>query len=202
MQFQLLTLAPVDIHSIPWDSVVLPFGTPVDDSHGGILKGDPTRICILVIGLRGHSLGAVPQPSLLSPLRSSSQAFQEMRRRVSVLLPQHGTALTGRGNSFFGSVRIGVLLKGSCHRTLLRCEAENGKQLTIAYARYNGPVRVVQKHGHECIISNRNQVGRHGLYPGHYSGIFVTPKNAQNAETKCQSGAAPNPTTSLIGFNS
>jgi hypothetical protein len=29
MQFESLTLAPVDIHSIPWDPVVLPFGTPV-----------------------------------------------------------------------------------------------------------------------------------------------------------------------------
>jgi hypothetical protein len=61
-------LAPVDIHhSIPWDSVVLPFGTPVDNSHGGVLKGVPSRPCILVIGLCCHSLGAVPQPRLLSP---------------------------------------------------------------------------------------------------------------------------------------
>ena len=28
LQFQLLTLAPYDAHSIPWDSVVLPLGTP------------------------------------------------------------------------------------------------------------------------------------------------------------------------------
>jgi hypothetical protein len=49
MRFQLLTLAPLGIHSIPWDSVVLPFGTPVDDSHGGMLKGVPMRPCILVI---------------------------------------------------------------------------------------------------------------------------------------------------------
>jgi hypothetical protein len=75
MQFQLLTLAPIDTHSIPWDSVVLPFGTPVDNSHGGVLKGVPTRPCILVIGLCGHNLGAVPQPRLSSPLRSSTQAF-------------------------------------------------------------------------------------------------------------------------------
>jgi hypothetical protein len=59
MRFQLLTLAPIDINSIPWDSVVLPFRTAVDDSHGGVLKGVPTRPCILVIGLRGHKLGAV-----------------------------------------------------------------------------------------------------------------------------------------------
>jgi hypothetical protein len=49
----------------------------------------------------------------------------------------------------------------------------------------------MQKHGHECTISKRNQVGRHGLYSGHYSSVFVAPKNTQNAETKCQSGAVP-----------
>jgi hypothetical protein len=156
MQFQLLTLAPHDIHSIPWDSVVLPFGTPVDDSHGGVLKGVPIRPCISVIGLHGYSLGAVPQPRLSSPLRSSSQAFWEKHRCVSVLLPQHKTALTRRGNSFFVSIRVGVLLKRSSHHTLLRCKAENRKQLPIAYGKYNGPVQVMQKHGHECIISNHN----------------------------------------------
>ncbi len=40
-----------------------------------------------------------------------------------------------------------------------------------------------------------------GLYSEHYSGVFVAPTNARNAETKRQSGAVPNPTTSLIGFN-
>jgi hypothetical protein len=45
------------------------------DSYGGVLKGVPTRLCILVIGLRGHSLGAVPQPRLLFSLGSSLQAF-------------------------------------------------------------------------------------------------------------------------------
>ncbi len=95
------------------------------------------------------------------------------------------------GANLFVSVRVGVLLKRSCHRTLLWCEAGNGKQLPIAYGRYNGPVRVMQKHRHECIISSRSQVGRHGLYPGHYSGIFVAPKNARNAETKHQSGVYP-----------
>jgi hypothetical protein len=36
------------------------------------------------------------------------------------------------------------------------------------------------------IFSIRSQVRKHGLYPGHYSRIFVLPKNAQNAETKRQ----------------
>jgi hypothetical protein len=85
-----------------------------------------------------------------------------------------------------------VLLKRSCHCTLLWCKAENGEQLPIAYGRYNGPAaQVMQKHRHKCIISNRNQVGRHGLYPRHYYGIFVTPKSTQNTETKRQLGAVP-----------
>jgi hypothetical protein len=49
----------------------------------------------------------------------------------------------------------------------------------------------MQKHGHECTISKRDQVGRHGLYSRHYSRVFIAPKNAQNAETKCQSRAIP-----------
>ncbi len=40
-----------------------------------------------------------------------------------------------------------------------------------------------------------------GLYSGHYSGVFVAPTNARNAETKRQSGAVPKSTTSLIGFD-
>jgi hypothetical protein len=167
MQSQLITLAPVDIHSIPWDSVVLPLGTPVGGNHRGVLRGVPTSPYILVIGLRGHSLGAIPQPRLLSPLRSSLQAFRENRRHVSVLLSQHGTALTGRGNSFV-SVRVWVLLRRSCHCTLLRCKAGNRKLLPIAYERYNGPIQVVQKHRHECIISGlatHNQVRRLGCTP-------------------------------------
>ena len=120
MQSQLLTLAPIDIHSIPWDSVVLPLGTPVGGNHGSVLRGVPTSPCISVIGLRGHSLGAVPQPRLLSPLRSSSQAFQEKCRRVSVLLPQHRTALTGRGNSFLLALELGCF---SREAAIARCYA-------------------------------------------------------------------------------
>jgi hypothetical protein len=40
-------------------------------------------------------------------------------------------------------------------------------------------------------ILARNQVGRHSVYPGHYPKILIAPKNAQNAETKHQSGAVP-----------
>ncbi len=40
-------------------------------------------------------------------------------------------------------------------------------------------------------MDGRDQVGSHELYSGNYSGVFIAPKNAQNEETKCQSGAVP-----------
>jgi hypothetical protein len=52
----------------------------------------------------------------------------------------------------------------------------------------------MQKHGHECIISGlatRNQVGRHGLYPGHYSGIFVTPRMHKTQKPSISQGMYP-----------
>ncbi len=39
------------------------------------------------------------------------------------------------------------------------------------------------------------------LYSRHYSRVFVAPTYPRNAETKRQSGAVPNPTTSLISFD-
>jgi hypothetical protein len=42
-----------------------------------------------------------------------------------------------------------------------------------------------------------NQARRHWVYSGHYPGTFVTPKNAQNAETKRWSGAVPIPLLAL-----
>ncbi len=49
----------------------------------------------------------------------------------------------------------------------------------------------MQKCEHKFYIGVRNQVGRYGLYSGHYPEVFVAPENAQNAETKCWSGAVP-----------
>jgi hypothetical protein len=84
-----------------------------------------------------------------------------------------------------------VLLRRSCHCTLLWCKAGNGKLLPIAYERYNGPIRVVQKHRHECIISGlatRNQEGRYGLYPGYYPGIFVAPRTHEPQKPSVSQG--------------
>ncbi len=84
-----------------------------------------------------------------------------------------------------------MLLKRRCYCTLLWWEAENGKQLPIAYGRYNGPIQVMQKHGQDCIISNCNQVGRHRLYPGHYSGIFITSENNKMQKPSISQGLYP-----------
>ncbi len=46
-------------------------------------------------------------------------------------------------------------------------------------------------------ILARNQARRHWVYSGNYPGTFVHPKNARNAETKCQSGAVRIPLLAL-----
>jgi hypothetical protein len=63
----------------------------------------------------------------------------------------------------------------------------NDERVSSAYLvqrNKKAPVLVPQKHKYEFYIGAHNQVGRHGLYSGHYSRVFVAPKNAQNAETK------------------
>ena len=95
------------------------------------------------------------------------------------------------GQLWLFRVRVGVLLRRSCHCMLLRCKVGNGKLLPIAYERYNGPVRVMQKHGHEWIISRLatcNQVGRHGLYPGYYPGIFIAPRTHETQKPSVSQG--------------
>jgi hypothetical protein len=78
----------------PIDSVVLPLGI-----LGGACTREFQQGPVSWFGLYGHSLGAVPQPRLLSPSGLHCRHFWEKRRCVSVLLPQHGTTLTLRGNS-------------------------------------------------------------------------------------------------------
>ncbi len=156
-------------------------------------KGVPTSPCILVWTLwpqlEGlfHNLDSVP-------IRSSLQAFWEKRRRVSVFHPHHGTALTLRGNF---SMKVWASQIEAASARNYGVGQRTGINYRLHMGRYNGPVPVVQKHGHESTISKHHQVGRHGLYSGHYSGVFVAPTNTQNAETKRQSGAVPNPTTTV-----
>jgi hypothetical protein len=64
-----------------------------------------------------------------------------------------------------------------------RCLARMGKGI--------GPTQNAQSAQHLISILARNQVRKHWVYSGHYLRIFVPPKNAQNAESKRQSGAVP-----------
>jgi hypothetical protein len=48
-----------------------------------------------------------------------------------------------------------------------------------------GPTQNAQSAQHLISILARNQARRHWVYSGHYPRIFVAPKNARNAETKC-----------------
>ncbi len=68
---------------------------------------------------------------------------------------------------------------------------EQVSSVCLVQRKEKAPLLVGQKHKHKFYIGACNQVGRHGLYSGHYYRVFVAPKNAQNAETKHQSGAVP-----------
>ncbi len=119
---------------------------------------------------------------------------------MSALLPQHRTALTLRGN-FSVKVLASQTEAASAHSYDYDAEQRMRIKYQLHMGRYNGPVQVVQKHGHKSTIIKHHQVERHWLYSGHYSRVFAAPANVQNAETKRQSGAVPNPTTSISGFD-
>jgi hypothetical protein len=131
MRFQLLNPPPHDACSIPLGSVVLPLGIP-----GGPAQWGPNKS--LYLGLDSvatawglfHNLDSVP-------VRSSLQAFWEKRRRVSVLLPHHGTALNLRGN-------FSMKVWASQIEAASACSYGAGQRTGINYqlhmGRYNGPV--------------------------------------------------------------
>ncbi len=82
-----------------------------------------------------------------------------------------------------------VVTHHATHMARVWCKA--GIKCLSCTEKQVGPNQVVQKFRHKFHMGVRNQVGRHGLYSGHYSGVFVTPKCAWNAETMHQSGAVP-----------
>ncbi len=63
-----------------------------------------------------------------------------------------------------------------------------------------GSTQNAQSAKHLISILARDQARRHWVYSGHYPRIFVAPKNAQNAETKRQSGAVPIPLLALLAL--
>jgi hypothetical protein len=92
MQFQLLNPPPHDACSIPWDSVVLPLGTP-----GGHAQGGPNKSLYLGLDSVATAWGLF---YILDsrPCQVFIAGILEEAQTVSVLLPQHGTDLTLRGN--------------------------------------------------------------------------------------------------------
>jgi hypothetical protein len=132
MQFQLLNPSPHDAHFIPWDSVVLPLGTP----RGACTRGSQ-QVPASRFGLCGHSLGAVPQPRLLSPSCLHCRHLQEKCRHVSVLLPQRGTALTLRGN--FSMKVLASQTEAASARSYGAGQITEIKY-QLHMGRYNGPI--------------------------------------------------------------
>ncbi len=156
-----------------------------------MLKGVPTGPCISGFGLRGHSLGAVPQPRLLSPLGSSSQVFQEKRRHVSVCLSQHGAALTGRGKLCLLALECGCF---SGEAAIARCYGARrgtGNYYQLHMRETTAPSESCRSTDTNVLLATRNQVGRHGLYPGHHSGIFVAPRTHKMQKPSVGQGLYP-----------
>jgi hypothetical protein len=93
MRFQLLNPPPHDARSIPWGSVVLPLGTP-----RGACTGVSQQVPVSQFGLRGHSLGAVPQPRLRPHQVFIGGILGEARRSCvcSPSSPQNSSDLKGQ----------------------------------------------------------------------------------------------------------
>ena len=131
MRFQLLNPPPHDARSIPWDSVVLPLRTP-----GGHAQGGPKDTLYLSLDSVATAWGLFHNLDSV-PIRSSLQAFWEKRRRVSVLLPRHGTALTLRGNF---SMKV---LASQIEAASARSYGEGGRtgiNYRLHMGRYNSPI--------------------------------------------------------------
>ncbi len=97
-------------------------------------KGVPTSPCIFwtlwpQLGGLFHNLDSVP-------VRSSLQAFWEKRRRVSVLLPHHGTALTLRGNF---SMKVWAFQIEVASARSYGVVQRTGINYQLHMERYNGP---------------------------------------------------------------
>ncbi len=82
-----------------------------------------------------------------------------------------------------------IVTPHAAHMARVRCKVRI-KCLSCT-EKQEGPTQVTQKSRHEFCMGACNQVERHGLYSGHYSGVFVAPKNAWNAESKHKSRAVP-----------
>ncbi len=149
--------------------------TPLDR---GLREGFPMTLCILDIGLRGSCWWAAPQPGDLS--------LQSINTR-----PSTWEQLREEGQSLM--LGIGAIIV-TCHAAhMARVQCKVGIKCLSCTEEQEGPTQDTQNRGHEFHMGTCDQVGRHEPYSGHYSGVFIAPKNAQNAKTKHQhqSGAVP-----------
>ncbi len=109
--------------------------------------------------------------------------------KLSTLAPSAQEQLREEGKSLMLGIGAIVVTCHTAHIARVWCKA--GIKCLSFIEKQEGPTQVAQKRRHKIHMGTGNQVGRHGLYSGHYSRVFVAPKNAQNAETKRQSGKVP-----------
>ncbi len=149
---------------------------------------------ILIIGLRGSCWCAAPQLRLLP--RASLQELVKEGRHMSALHLQLGTAMKNR------VMRSSSLcVQWPQQRTWLKGAGQSRKLVSSMYGGTHKPYsRSRRARNTNYSILARNQARRHWVYSGHYPGSFVTPNNAQNAETKRWSGAVPIPQLALLAL--
>ncbi len=145
--------------------------------HGGV-RGSQW-VSVSWFGLRGHSLGAVPQSRLSSLPGIHCRHLGQLR---------HVTPLTWRGNSL--AWELGSSREAASTRSY-GAGQRMGNNYLVHMRRCNSPIWVMWKYQHKCILGAHNRVKRHTLYPRHHSWAFVIPKNARNAESKYQAKAVP-----------
>ncbi len=130
MRFQLLNPPPHDACSIPWGSVVLPLGTP----RGACTWGSQ-QVPVSQLGLRGHSLGAVPQPRLRPHQVFIAGISGEAQMCVcSPSSSRDSSDLKGK----LQHESLGFSDRNYQH-TQLRCEAKNRNHLPIEYGKIQRP---------------------------------------------------------------
>jgi hypothetical protein len=87
----------------------------------------------------------------------------------------------------FLSELFGQSVTAAAHLARMRGRAGNKVPSTYGET-HKALLQIAQSANTNYSILARSQARRHWVYSGHYPGTFDAPKNAQNAETKHQSG--------------
>jgi hypothetical protein len=165
---------------------------------GGACTRGSQRILVSWFGLHGHSLGAVPQPRL-----HPHQVF------IAGILGEAQTCVCSPSSTRDSSDLKGQLLawkfwllrkKLPAHVAVVRGK-ERESTTECIWEDTTTLFELCRSRDMNLLLASITKWEDIGLYSGHYSGVFIAPENARNAETKHQSEAVPNPTTSLIGFD-